>query len=64
MTWVCKTVHFGLGAVFFALTVVGSANARAWNEQVLYSFTGGVDGQQPWAGVTLDGAGNIYGAVT
>ncbi|HSC18012.1 MAG TPA: choice-of-anchor tandem repeat GloVer-containing protein, partial [Rhizomicrobium sp.] len=46
------------------LTVVGSANARAWNEQVLYSFTGGVDGQQPWAGVTLDGAGNIYGAVT
>jgi hypothetical protein len=29
---------------------------------VLYSFTGGNDGQYPTADVTLDSAGNIYGA--
>jgi len=29
--------------------------------QVLYSFSGGADGGAPWAGVVLDGAGNIYG---
>ena len=32
---------------------------------VLYSFTGGADGGEPYKGVTLDAAGNIYGtAVT
>jgi uncharacterized repeat protein (TIGR03803 family) len=30
-------------------------------ESVLYSFTGGVDGGSPEAGVILDGAGNLYG---
>jgi uncharacterized repeat protein (TIGR03803 family) len=32
-----------------------------WTETVLYSFTGGLDGASPAAGVTLDAAGNIYG---
>ena len=32
---------------------------------VLYSFTGGADGGEPYKGVTLDAAGNLYGtAVT
>jgi hypothetical protein len=31
------------------------------NETVLYSFTGGADGDNPAAGVALDGAGNLYG---
>ena len=30
-------------------------------ETVLYSFTGGADGGRPYAGVSLDAAGNIYG---
>ena len=30
-------------------------------ESVLYSFAGGNDGELPWAGVTLDRLGNIYG---
>src|SRR5438552_3303674 len=38
--------------------------ARARDEQVLYSFTGGTDGQQPWAGVVLDETGNLYGVAT
>jgi len=28
---------------------------------VLHTFTGGADGGQPWAGVILDPAGNLYG---
>src|SRR5215469_835543 len=28
---------------------------------VLYSFTGGADGSEPYKGVTLDAAGNLYG---
>ena len=31
-----------------------------WNEKVLYSYTGGSDGANPWGGVLLDGAGNVY----
>src|SRR5215471_15789689 len=30
-------------------------------ETVLYQFTGGVDGGNPWAGVVFDQAGNLYG---
>jgi uncharacterized repeat protein (TIGR03803 family) len=32
-----------------------------WKETVLYSFTGGSDGDAPEGGLTLDSAGNIYG---
>jgi len=36
-----------------------------WAHTVLYSFTGGADGGEPYKGVTLDAQGNIYGtAVT
>lgn len=36
-----------------------------WTHSVLYSFTGGADGGEPYKGVTLDGQGNLYGtAVT
>jgi uncharacterized repeat protein (TIGR03803 family) len=30
-------------------------------ETILYSFTGGIDGANPYAGVILDPAGNLYG---
>ncbi|MGO9563845.1 MAG: choice-of-anchor tandem repeat GloVer-containing protein [Candidatus Korobacteraceae bacterium] len=32
-----------------------------WTETTLYRFTGGDNGNDPWAGVVLDGAGNLYG---
>ncbi len=32
-----------------------------WTETVLYSFTGGSDGQYPAAGLIFDTAGNLYG---
>ncbi len=33
----------------------------AGRESVLYSFKGGQDGANPWAGLTMDAAGNLYG---
>ena len=33
----------------------------SWTETVLYTFTGGVDGNEPLTAVTLDSAGNVYG---
>ena len=32
-----------------------------WSESVLYSFTGGADGELPAAGLISDGDGNLYG---
>jgi uncharacterized repeat protein (TIGR03803 family) len=45
---------FGSGTVF-QLTPSGA-------HTVLYSFTSGADGAQPYGGVTLDAQGNLYGA--
>src|SRR5436853_5504569 len=51
---------FGGGAVF----QVGPTT-NGWVHTVLYSFTGGADGGEPYKGVTLDAQGNVYGtAVT
>jgi uncharacterized repeat protein (TIGR03803 family) len=35
--------------------------STAGNETVLYSFTGGADGGNPYGGVVRDSAGNLYG---
>jgi uncharacterized repeat protein (TIGR03803 family) len=49
----------GCGVVY-KLTPAGSG----WTESVVYTFTGGADGAAPWAGVTLDQAGNLYGTTS
>jgi uncharacterized repeat protein (TIGR03803 family) len=42
-----------------------SPSGQGWDESVIYSFTSGPDGGQPYNGVTLDAQGNLYGtAVT
>ena len=52
--------EFGGGTVFRL-----SPTANGWEHTILYSFTGGADGGEPYKGVTLDSAGNLYGtAVT
>jgi uncharacterized repeat protein (TIGR03803 family) len=52
--------EFGGGTVFQL-----SPTPNGWVHTVLYSFTGGADGGEPYKGVTLDSEGNLYGtAVT
>ena len=48
----------GCGTVF---RLAPPTNGGAWTETVLYSFSGGDDGANPQAGVTMDPAGNLYG---
>lgn len=52
--------QFGSGTVWEL-----SPSGNSWTHTVLYSFTGGTDGGEPYKGVTLDSQGNLYGtAVT
>ena len=46
-------VDYGCGVVY-KITPAGA-------ESVLYAFTGGADGANPYASVTLDSQGNLYG---
>ncbi len=48
---------YGNGTVF-ELTPNGSGG---WTETVLHSFSSGIDGANPYAGLILDRAGNLYG---
>ncbi len=61
-----------LGGVFYGVTVFGGANSKgavyqiterngAWQESVIYSFTGGNDGSIPIGSLIADSAGNLYG---
>jgi len=47
----------GYGTVF-RLTPGAHHN---WTEKVLHNFAGGNDGSKPYAGMTFDAAGNLYG---
>jgi uncharacterized protein YceK len=38
--------------------------SKSWTETVLYAFSGGADGGTPEAGLTMDAAGNLYGATS
>ncbi|HEY7099848.1 MAG TPA: choice-of-anchor tandem repeat GloVer-containing protein [Terriglobales bacterium] len=49
--------EFGTGSVFQL-----SPSGNTWVHTVLYSFTGQADGGQPYKGVTMDAAGNLYGS--
>jgi uncharacterized repeat protein (TIGR03803 family) len=55
------TTEFGgtktQGTVF---EITPNANGT-WTESVIYDFTGGADGGQPYASLVFDAAGNLYG---
>lgn len=42
----------------FELTLGSSGD---WTEATIYAFTGGNDGSNPFSGVTMDAAGNLFG---
>jgi len=41
-----------------------ASGKTAWTESVLHSFAGGKDGATPYAPVTFDQAGNVYGSTS
>lgn len=55
---VTHVVTLGLAVMLIAFTSIA---ASGQSEISLYSFTGGSDGDQPFAGLVSDGAGNVYG---
>jgi len=50
----------GCGVVF-KLT---PTHCGPWEETVLYTFTGGTDGNEPWGNLTFDSSGNLYGTTS
>jgi uncharacterized repeat protein (TIGR03803 family) len=50
----------GYGTVF----KLAPKSHGGWEETVLYSFTGGGDSGNPWAGLTIDASGSLYGTTT
>ena len=57
----CSSGIFGSGCgVVFELMPPTSPNGT-WTEKIIYKFTGGSDGAQPWAGLIVDKSGNLYG---
>ena len=51
-------------AMTLVLTFVASAAAQVRPFKVIYTFSGGEDGAMPQAGLTMDGAGNLYGTTS
>ncbi len=52
--------NIGCGTVF----ELSPASNGSWRERVLHRFAAAQDGVQPYAGVTLDSAGNAYGTAS
>jgi hypothetical protein len=50
----------GCGVVFELIPP--KQKGGAWTEKILHNFEGGADGDLPWGDLTLDSAGDLYGA--
>src|SRR5208337_3836312 len=57
-----RTAVAGLAfAIVLVLAVGATEAAQAQTYKVIHNFAGGLDGAEPAAGLTMDGAGNLYG---
>ena len=65
--WI-SSIILGAAAVAMVLasvlTIVGAQTAQAQTFTLIHTFTGGMDGAAPEAGLTLDKAGNLYGTAS
>jgi uncharacterized repeat protein (TIGR03803 family) len=58
-----RALAFALAlSIVFLLTVVATPAAHAQTFTVLHTFASGQDGAEPYAGVSIDRAGNLYGS--
>ena len=55
-----RTIALAL-LVVLALAIGATQSAQAQTYTVLYTFKGQPDGAIPYAGLLMDGAGNLYG---
>jgi len=64
--WSCEMSLQQIYVAALLVLVIGLSGmlASAQTFSVLHSFTGGPDGAHPLAGVTMDGAGNLYGTAS
>ena len=53
-----------LVSIFMAMFLAASVPATGQTFTVLHDFTGGLDGRYPYAGVTVDRAGTLYGTAS
>src|SRR6478736_632512 len=53
-----------LAFVLAIVTVIVTPVVQAQSYEILYSFTGGADGQALYGGLTPDAAGNLYGSAS
>ncbi len=53
---------FLLFVLLFMVFTAQPVQAQSFN--VIYTFTGGADGKLPYAGLTMDAAGNFYGTTS
>ncbi len=60
----CSSGSPGCGTVFELSHSTSSGGKEEWTETVLYSFAGGIDGEQPEGGVIVDQTGNLFGTTS
>ena len=48
-------------AIVFVLAVVTTGAAHAQGFQLVYTFSGGLDGGQPYSGLTMNSKGDLFG---
>jgi len=56
-----KTILVIVVSTLFVLMVASTQSAQAQTFTVIHDFTGGQDGARPFAGLTMDQSGNLYG---